>query len=242
MAKSRLRLYEVQNLSEYDLSKLSKYDLQRVLAPIRDATNKRVKRIQKLKLEAPSLSALTKSGGKLSTKGKDKAGLIKEIQRGQAFLGMATSKIGGESGARAYTEARNKRRKESSETFGFESIFDLGKKAGREYTDLSDKAKGTYWDVMHKMKQKGIQLNQEQYDATHSLVVALSSTRNWEDAFLNSIPAEAREYVLNESYMPNDDLYHSGKKIKGGKKNYKAEKIVAMVDAYTKWMVDNPEY
>lgn len=239
---ARLRLYEVQNLSEYDLSKMSKYDLQRVLAPIRDATNKRVKRIQKAKLEAPSLSALTKSGGKLSTKGKDKAELIKEIKRGQAFLGMATSRISGEKGARAYTEERNKSRKQSEETFGYQSMYDLGKKGKKDYSDLSNKAKGTYWDIMHKMKQKGIQLTPEQYDATHGLAVALSSTRNFEDAFLNSIPAEAREYVLNESYMPNDELYRSGKKIKGGKANYKAEKIVAMVDAYTKWMVDNPEY
>lgn len=246
MAK-RYRLYEVQSLSEYDLSKLSKYDLQRVLAPIRDAANKRVKRIQKAKLEAPSLSALTKSGGRLSTKGKDKAGLIKEIQRGQAFLGMGTSRIGGEFGARAYTEARNKRKKESMETFGYLTTspkYDLsafGKNGRKDYSDMSDKAKGTYWNIMHKIKQKGIQFNEEQYNIHDALVVALSSTRNWEDAFLNSIPAEAREYVLNKSYMPNDELYHAKKKIKGGYENYKVEKVVEMIDAYTKWKVDHPE-
>lgn len=234
MAK-RYRLYEVQSLSEYDLAKMSKYDLQRVLAPIRDATNKRVKRIQKAKLEAPSLSALTKGGGALSTKGKDKAGLIKEIKRGQAFLGMATSKIGGAGGARAYTEARNKRRKQSIETFGFESMFNTGRR-GTEYTDLSNRAKGTYWNIMHKIKQKGIQLKPEEYDQTHALVVSISATRNFEDAFLNSIPAEAHEYVISKSYMPNDALYRSGQKIKGGYNNYKVEKIVAMLDAYTKWL------
>lgn len=234
MAK-RYRLYEVQSLTEYDLSKMSKYDLQRVLAPIRDATNKRVKRIQKGKLEAPSLSALTKGGGALSTKGKDKSGLIGEILRGKAFLGMATSKISGEFGARAYTEARNKRRKESTETFGYESMFDVGKRA-KDYTDLSDKAKGTYWNIMHKVKQKGIQLKPEQYNETHALVVSISASRNFVGAFLNTIPAEAHQYVLENSYLPNDEAYRNGKKIKGGKQNYKVEKIVAMLDGYTKWL------
>lgn len=240
MAK-RYRLYEVQSLSEYDLAQMSKYDLQRVLAPIRDAANKRVKRIQKNKLEAPALSALTKSGGKLSTKGKDKSGLIKEIKRGQAFLGMATSKIGGERGSRWYTEERKKKRHQAETSFGFKPKFDMSGFRSKEYGDMGKKAKSAYWDILHKIKQNGIQLQPEEYDEMNQLVRIVSVTKNFEDAFLNMIPAEAWDDVISKSALENDEAYRTGKRIKGGRQNYKAEKVTAMIQAYLKWLTDHPE-
>lgn len=237
---ARKTLKDVLDYDIYDLSKLTSYELREVLAPIRDATHKRVSRIKKEKLESPALSALTRSGGALSAKGKDKQSLIHEIQRGQAFLSYATSKIGtyGEKpGARKYTESRNRFTGD-----GFVSN-ETGKKIRTpEYSDLTDRKKGRFWTTLHKIKQNGVQLSPEMYNEENQMLRTAIKSNDPQGAFLNIIPKEAKEYVLEKSKMEKDIDYTKGKIKKKDLDEYWTDKLTSMFSAYVDWKLDHPEY
>lgn len=241
MAK-RYKLSEVEDISLYDLSKMTSYQLKSVLAPIRDAVHKRVSRIHQAKLESPAISALTKSGGALSARGKDKEELIQEIQRGQAFLGYATSKIGTyteKPGAREYTEQRKQ--------FTGDGFYDNTDMSGRkkiktpEYTDLTDRNKGRFWSVLHKIKQNGIQLRPEEYNEENQLIRTALKSKRPDEQFLKIIPAEAVSYVRNNSILEADAEYNAGKLRKKNLDNYWTDKITSMFSSYMKWQTDNPD-
>ena len=239
MAK-RYKLPEVEGMSLYDLSKMTSYQLKEVLGPIRDAVHKRVSRIHKAKLESPAISALTKSGGALSARGKDKEGLIQEIQRGQAFLGYATSKIGtytDKPGAREYTEQRKQ--------FTGDGFFDNTKEGKKiktpEYADLSDRNKGRFWTVLHKIKQNGIQLKPEEYNEENQLIRTALKSKRPDEQFLKIIPAEAVDYVRNNSILEADADYSAGKLRKKNLDNYWTDKITSMFSSYMKWQTDTPD-
>ena len=236
---ARKTLKDVIDVNLYDLSKMTSYQLKEVLAPIRDAVHKRVSRIHAEKLESPAISALTKSGGELSAKGKDKEALIKEIERGQAFLGYATSRIGtytDKPGAREYTAQQNR----------FTGDGFVSNKTGKdiktpEYSDLTDRKKARFWDVLHKIKQNGIQLNPEEYDAENQLIRTAVKSKDPVGKFLECLPAEAVEYVRVNSAIDLDEDYKKGKLKKKKLDEYWTDKITSMFSSYVKWQKENPE-
>lgn len=237
---ARKRLYEVEKLTMFDLSKMTSYELREVLAPIRDATAKRVRRIEKGKYESPAVQGLMKTGGLLSVQGKDKATLIREIQRGQAFLSRGTSRIGSTSIFRNGLEEKQIGAKEYTQKYNKTDIL-FGNKKAPEYSSLSDRKKGRFWNVLHKIRQNGIQLSAEEYDTENQLVRIAVKSNNPTNAFLNSIPAEAKEYVENNSHIEMDKDWVSGKLRKEKLDNYWTEKITAMYSAYIKWKREHPE-
>lgn len=242
----RRTLKDVVSLDMYDLAKMTKYELQEVLAPIRDATHKRVERIKKEKLESPALSALTKSGGALSSKGKDKQALMHEIMRGQAFLSYATSRIGTYSdkpGAREYTKQRNRT---SGDGFFFTNEVKPNGKNGKiripDYSDLSDRKKGRFWTVLHKIKQNGVQLSPEMYNEENMMIRTVVKSNDPVGAFMKIIPEEAKNYVLEKSEMEKDSDYHRGKIKKKDLDEYWTDKITSMYSAYIDWKMEHPEF
>lgn len=199
----RFTLKDVMGISPDDLKGKSKSELLKILAPIRDAANKRINRLENSGQPSPALSAIKKTGGKLYggkwTTNKD---LRNEIKRGQAFLGYQTSTV---SGARAY-----------------EKKMTGSVRGNVGYGDMTPDQVGKYWDIMHKMREAGIQLAGEEYDAVKALIRNSVASDDPDEAFLSSIPAEAHDYIrerMPESEDPTD-------------------RILSAISSYIDWKVD----
>lgn len=221
--------------SLYDLSKMTKYELRETLAPIRDAVAKRVNRIKKAGLPSPALRSLESSGGLLTAKFDDKQTLISEIQRGKAFMKLNTSTI---PGAKTYAQNIMKKQSDLERTGIIKSIEDIAP----DYTKLSNRGKSRYWEALHKLKQLGIgTLTAENYDLYNALIRTSFKGNRPDNKFLMStVPEEAWDYIIENSYIPNDDLYAKGKLKKSELDSYWAEKIAKMIMVFHKWRNDNP--
>lgn len=254
---ARKVLSEAMSTNTYDLSKMTSYELKEVLAPIRDAVAKRVVAIKKSGLPSPSLRALQTSGGNLSAKGKDKSALINEINRGKSFINMKTSTI---KGSRSFLSEITKKKSDAEKSGIIKNLDEIAP----DYTELKDRAKGRFWETLHKLKQDGFQLQAEEYDTANNLIRIAFKGKSPDKAFLNAVvPEEAWQYVnmessdlddkqkalkelaeniIDKTAMPNDERRKKGK-IKGDKlDSYWAEKIAKMVEVYSKWLKDNPEF
>lgn len=254
---ARKVLSEAMSTNTYDLSKMTSYELKEVLAPIRDAVAKRVISIKKSGLPSPALRSLESSGGNLSAKGKDKSALINEINRGKSFINMKTSTI---TGSRSFLKEITKKRSEAEKSGIIKDLDELAP----DYTELKDRAKGRFWETLHKLKQDGFQLQAEEYDTANNLIRIAFKGKEPDKAFLNAVvPEEAWEYVnmesselddkqkalkelaeniIDKTAMPNDQK-RKERRLKGDKlDSYWAEKIAKMVEVYSKWLKDNPEF
>ena len=254
---ARKVLAQAMYTSLYDLSKMTKYELREYLAPVRDAVHKRVQAIKKAGVPSPALKSLESSGGLLSSKGADKKMLISEIQRGKAFLNLKTSRM---PGARKYLEDIQKK-KSDAERVGVNKKLE---EIAPDYTKLTDRNKGRFWETLHKLKQDGFQLSPEQYDTYNSLVRTAFKGKNPAQKFLDTIPAEAKNYIMSvsdineseadelkkdledflvkKSAMGNDALVEKHKLHKGDLDSYWSEKIAKMIEAYDEWLKDHPEF
>lgn len=88
---SGMSINDILNMSEKKFNKLSEKDLRKVVGRLVSAVNKRVRRFEKAGISTPATRALEKSGGMLSTKGKDLNQLRTEYARARDFLNMETS-------------------------------------------------------------------------------------------------------------------------------------------------------
>ena len=82
---------DILNMDISDFNKLELKDLRLVVGRLVSAVNKRLRRFKKSGISTPATRALDKSGGALSTKGKDLNELRTEFARGRDFLNMETS-------------------------------------------------------------------------------------------------------------------------------------------------------
>lgn len=208
LKSGRLSLKDVTGLSSEQLKGMNKSDLLRILAPIRDAANKRINRLTEAQgINSPALSAIQKTGGKLyGGKWSTNKELIKEIERGQSFLGYRTSTVKG-----------------SRE---FEKKMTGKVKSGIRYGDMSASQIGKYWDVMHKMQEAGIQLSGENYDIVKALIRNSVSSDDPGREFLNSLPAEAHDYILEHSVQSDDPV----------------DTVVSMIGAYVDYQIEGGEW
>lgn len=250
-------LSEALDSSIYDLSKMTLYELKEVLAPIRDAVHKRVVAIKKSGVPSPAVKSLSSSGGLLSAKGKDKSALIDEINRGKSFLNMQTSTI---KGSRTYLKDITKKKVQGERAGVLKSLDEIAP----DYTELTDRSKGRYWETLHKLKQDGFQLQAEEYDIANNLIRIAFKGKNPGKNFLNAVvPEEAWDYVnmessdlddkqkalkelaeniIDKTAMPNDELQEKGRLKKHKLDSYWAEKIAKMIEVYSKWARDHQEY
>jgi len=182
---ARKVLSDSLSTNTYDLSKMTSYELKEVLAPIRDAVAKRVVAIKKSGLPSPSLRALQTSGGNLSAKGKDKSALINEINRGKSFLNMKTSTI---KGSRSFLKEITKKKSDAEKSGIIKNLDEIAP----DYTELKDRAKGRFWETLHKLKQDGFQLQTEEYDTANNLIRIAFKGKSPDKSFLNAVvPEEA---------------------------------------------------
>lgn len=82
---------DILNMDIRDFNKLGISDLRKVVGRLVSAVNKRIRRFMKSGISTPATRSLEKSGGMLSTKGKDLNQLRTEYARGRDFLNMETS-------------------------------------------------------------------------------------------------------------------------------------------------------
>lgn len=82
---------DILNMDIRDFNKLGLSDLRKVVGRLVSAVNKRIRRFMNAGVSTPATRALEKSGGMLSTKGKDLNQLRTEYARGRDFLNMETS-------------------------------------------------------------------------------------------------------------------------------------------------------
>lgn len=82
---------DILNMDIRDFNKLGLSDLRKVVGRLVSAVNKRIRRFMNAGISTPATRALEKSGGMLSTKGKDLNQLRTEYARGRDFLNMETS-------------------------------------------------------------------------------------------------------------------------------------------------------
>lgn len=88
---SGMSVTDILNMDIRDFNKLGISDLRKVVGRLVSAVNKRIRRFMKSGISTPATRALEKSGGMLSTKGKDLNQLRTEYARGKDFLNMETS-------------------------------------------------------------------------------------------------------------------------------------------------------
>lgn len=78
-----------------NFDKMRRDELVKQMQPTIDAANKRIKRLQGMKMLSPALNAVMDGGGKFSLKGKSRNEVLKEASRAVAFINMKTSTVSG---------------------------------------------------------------------------------------------------------------------------------------------------
>lgn len=98
----------IDSLLEYtpsQLESMSRKDLAAVVTRLRDAGQKRLKRIEKAGIHSPAADYIKRSGGFAKIKGMDVAQLRNEYIRLKGFIGAKTGTV---KGARQYTKRTEK--------------------------------------------------------------------------------------------------------------------------------------
>lgn len=220
LKSGRLSLKDVTGLKVEQLRDMNKKDLLRVLAPIRDAANKRIGRLEKAGIgNIPALNAIQSTGGRIyGGKWTTNMDLVKEIQRGSAFLGYKTSSV---TGARKFE-------KWASGGRGAIPNFRLGDGESMRYGDMTPSQVGKYWDILHKMQEKGIQIAGEFYDAFKTILRNSVSSDDPVGSFINSMPAASQDYIRQRvSLIEAED-----------EATEIVDKILEGIDAYNDWVTD----
>lgn len=92
---SGMSINDIVNMDIRTFEKLSESDMRKVVGRLVSSVNKRMRRFEEAGIVTPATRALEKSGGLLSTKGKDLNQLRHEYARARNFLNMETSSQAG---------------------------------------------------------------------------------------------------------------------------------------------------
>ena len=92
---SGMSINDIVNMDIWTFEKLSESDMRKVVGRLVSSVNKRMRRFEEAGIVTPATRALEKSGGLLSTKGKDLNQLRHEYARARNFLNMETSSQAG---------------------------------------------------------------------------------------------------------------------------------------------------
>lgn len=92
---SGMSVKDIVNMDIRTFEKLSESDMRKVVGRLVSSVNKRMRRFEEAGIVTPATRALEKSGGLLSTKGKDLNQLRHEYARARNFLNMETSSQAG---------------------------------------------------------------------------------------------------------------------------------------------------
>ena len=113
-----MTINQILKLNIDDISKLSEKELRGIVSQMRKVTTNRLKALSKRKLKTETVKQLMRSGGKISTKGKDLNALKSEFFRAKAFLKNPASKV---IDAKKEIKRKNEAIKKISEKIGLDS-------------------------------------------------------------------------------------------------------------------------
>ena len=204
---SRLNLTQAMEID--DLRGKSRQQLMDILAPIRDAANKRLNRLSHAgQTSAPAYQAAMESGGKIyGSKYSSLKDLRNEIERGQAIIRYKTSTV---TGAKAFERRMTgKVPKQGKSSFK----ADLG--GVPDYGDLSGEQVTQYWKIMDKLGELGqTGLTTEMYNTMKALVRAAVNSDDPVGELMNRLPAASHEDVRaaledNPSDDPMDNILNT---------------------------------
>lgn len=224
---SRLNLTQAMEID--DLRGKSRQQLMDILAPIRDAANKRLNRLNEAgQTSAPAYQAAMESGGKIyGSKYNSIKELKAEILRGKAIIKYKTSTV---TGAKKF-QKRMTGQKPTGKFFSDEWDPDRVP----DYGDLSPSQVGDYWKIMHKLQELGqTSLSSEMYNSMKALVRTAVSSASPEDAvnnLMNSFPAASHEYIMNE-------ISQKGGFVTEGETRL-VDNALAVIDSYLNWRTEN---
>lgn len=88
---SKLSINDLLNLDIVDFNSLTEKEMRKVVSRLRDAGNKKIKRLEKSGLDTPAMRQVNRSGGLFSTKGKSLNQLRAEHSRIKSFMQSKTS-------------------------------------------------------------------------------------------------------------------------------------------------------
>lgn len=179
-----MKISDILDISLEDFAKLTKPELRKLTQTLADAANKRINRLKKdedISEYSPALRAIEKSGGKISTKGKDMHGLQKEFIRASNFLKAKTStKKGFEQVQQEFTERVSK-------GYGYRLSYDESKKFWTTYNKYMEEhptelkknggrgSQRAQENIYNMMFQKGI---------TESDIILEKMSKLYEDRYL----------------------------------------------------------
>lgn len=86
-----MTISDLLDLDILNLNKMSEKELRKIVSRMRDAGNKKIKRLQKSGYKTPALQQVERSGGLFSTKGKNINQLRSEYSRIRSFMTSKTS-------------------------------------------------------------------------------------------------------------------------------------------------------
>ena len=86
---------QLLNIDIQDFENLSRAELAQAVQKLGKTVNRRVKNLESKKMKTKASRALSRSGGKITTKGKSKSQLKKEFIRAQSFLKARSSTVSG---------------------------------------------------------------------------------------------------------------------------------------------------
>lgn len=90
-----LSIKDITRMTETKFQGYSKSDQRKIVSRLVSAANKRIRSFEKKGIDSPAIMGINETGGKFSIKGKDEAGLLKELTRVRGFLRDPTSTIKG---------------------------------------------------------------------------------------------------------------------------------------------------
>lgn len=190
-----------QAMAVEDLRGKSRQELMVILAPIRDAVNKRLNRLSEAgQTNAPAFQAAMESGGKIyGSKYNSIKDLQSEIERGQAIIRYKTSTVSGAKQFQKRMTGKVPKQGKSSYKANLSGVPDYGDLSGEQITQ--------YWKIMDKLGELGqTGLTTEMYNTMKALIRAAVNSNDPVNEILNRLPAASHEAVnaaLSEN--PSDD-------------------------------------
>ena len=185
---SRLNLTQAMGIE--DLRGKTRAELMDILAPIRDAANKRLNRLEQAgQTSAPAYQAAMESGGKIyGSKYNSIKDLQSEIQRGRSIIQYKTSTV---SGAKSFEKRMTgKVPKQGRSTFKAD-LYDVP-----DYGELSGEQVTQYWKIMDKLGELGqTGLSTEMYNTMKALVRSAVNSDDPLSEVLNRLPASAHDDI-----------------------------------------------
>lgn len=184
------RLNLTQAMEIEDLRGKTRAELMDILAPIRDAANKRLNRLAEAgQTNAPAYQAAMESGGKIyGSKYNSIKDLQSEIQRGRSIIQYKTSTVSGAKSFERRMTGKVPKQGKSSFKANLGDVPDYGELSGEQVTQ--------YWKIMDKLGELGqTGLSTEMYNTMKALVRSAVNTDDPVSEVLNRLPAAAHNEV-----------------------------------------------